>query len=76
MSLYVVPENQELLWNVISKNAYIQDFFAPYNPEKKNEWFKTIIRTFYERYKLQKLTVADLNLVNKETISYMIQNVR
>lgn len=76
MSLYVVPENQELLWNVISKNAYIQDFFAPYNPEKKNEWFKTIIRTFYERYKLQKLTVADLNLVNKETIAYMIQNVR
>lgn len=76
MSLYVVPENQELLWNVISKNAYIQDFFAPYNPEKKNEWFKTIIRTFYERYKLQKLTVAELNTVNKETISYMIQNVR
>jgi hypothetical protein len=76
MSLYVVPENQELLWNVISKNAYIQDFFAPYNPEKKNEWFKAIIRTFYERYKLQKLTVADLNNVNKETITYMIQNVR
>jgi hypothetical protein len=76
MSLYVVPENQELLWNVISKNVYIQDFFAPYNPEKKNEWFKTIIRTFYEKYKLQKLTVADLNIVNKETIAYMIQNVR
>jgi hypothetical protein len=76
MSLYVVPENQELLWNVISKNAYIQEFFAPYNPEKKNEWFKAIIRTFYERYKLQKLTVADLNAVNKETITYMIQNVR
>ena len=76
MSLYVLPENQELLWNVISKNIYIQDFFAPYNPEKKNEWFKAIIRSFYERYKLQKLTVADLNTVNKETISYMIQNVR
>ena len=76
MSLYVLPENQELLWNVISKNIYIQDFFAPYNPEKKNEWFKAIIRTFYERYKLQKLTVADLNSVNKETITYMIQNVR
>ena len=76
MSLYVLPENQELLWNVISKNIYIQDFFAPYNPEKKNEWFKAIIRTFYERYKLQKLTVADLNSVNKETITYMIQNIR
>ena len=76
MSLYVVPENQELLWNVISKNVYIQEFFAPYNPEKKHEWFKTIIRSMYEKYKTQKLSVADLNTVNKETISYMIQNVR
>lgn len=76
MSLYVVPENQELLWNVISKNIYIRDYFAPYNPEKKNEWFKTIIRMFYERYKMQNLTVADVNNVNKETISYMIQNIR
>jgi len=76
MSLYVVPENQELLWNVISKNIYIQDFFAPYNSEKKNEWFKTIIRSFYEKYKMQKLSVADLNTINKETISYMIQNIR
>ena len=76
MSLYVVPDNQELLWNVISKNIYIQDFFAPYNPDKKIEWFKTIIRTFYEKYKMQKLTVADLNTINKETISYMIQKIR
>jgi hypothetical protein len=76
MSLYVVAENQELLWNVISKNIYIRDFFAPYNPEKKHEWFKTIIRSFYEKYKMQNLSVADLNTVNKETISYMMQNVR
>lgn len=76
MSLYVVQENQELLWNVISKNIYIRDYFAPYNSEKKNEWFKTIIRMFYEKYKTQNLTVADLNNVNKETISYMIHNVR
>lgn len=76
MSLYVVQENQELLWNVISKNIYIRDYFAPYNPEKKNEWFKTIIRMFYEKYKTQNLTVAEVNNVNKETISYMIHNIR
>ena len=76
MSLYVVPENQELLWNVISKNVYIQEFFAPYNPEKKHEWFKTIIRSMYDKYKAQKLSVTELNAINKETISYMIQNVR
>lgn len=76
MSLYVVSANQELLWNVISKNSYIQTFFSQYNPDTKVEWFKTIVSRFYDQYRNQKLTVNDLNRVNKETISYMIQNVR
>jgi hypothetical protein len=76
MSLYVVSENQELLWNVISKNSYIQTFFSKYNPDTKVNWFKTIVSKFYDQYRNQKLTVNDLNRVNKETISYMIQNIR
>lgn len=76
MSLYVVSANQELLWNVISKNSYIQTFFSRYNPDTKVDWFKTIVSKFYDQYRNQKLTVNDLNRVNKETISYMIQNIR
>ena len=76
MSLYVVSENQELLWNVISKNSYIQTFFSKYNPDTKVNWFKTIVSKFYDQYRNQKLTVNYLNRVNKETISYMIQNIR
>ena len=76
MSLYIVSENQELLWNVISKNSYIQTFFSKYNPDTKVNWFKTIVSKFYDQYRNQKLTVNDLNRVNKETISYMIQNIR
>jgi len=76
MSLYVVSENQELLWNVISKNSYIQTFFSKYNPDTKVDWFKSIVSKFYDQYRNQKLTVNDLNRVNKETISYMIQNIR
>ena len=76
MSLYVVSENQELLWNVISKNSYIQTFFSQYNPDTKVDWFKSIVSKFYDQYRNQKLTVNDLNRVNKETISYMIQNIR
>mgnify|MGYP003965118109 CR=1 FL=1 len=76
MSLYVVSANQELLWNVISKNSYIQTFFSHYNPDNKVEWFKTIISHFYDKYRNQKITVNDLNRINKETILYMIQNVR
>ena len=76
MSLYVVSENQELLWNVISKNSYIQTFFSQYTPDTKVNWFKSIVSKFYDQYKNQKLTVNGLNRVNKETISYMIQNIR
>jgi hypothetical protein len=76
MSLYVVSANQELLWNVISKNSYIQTFFSQYNPDTKVEWFKTIVSKFYDQYRNQKLTVNGLNRVNRETISYMIQNIR
>ena len=76
MSLYVVSANQELLWTVISKNSYIQTFFSRYNPDTKVDWFKTIVSKFYDQYRNQKLTVNDLNRVNKETISYMIQNIR
>jgi len=76
MSLYVVSANQELLWNVISKNSYIQTFFSRYNPDTKVDWFKTIVSKFYDQYRTQQLTVNDLNRVNKETISYMIQNIR
>jgi hypothetical protein len=76
MSLYVVSANQELLWNVISKNSYIQTFFSQYNPDKKIEWFKTIISNIYDKYRNQQITVNELNAINKETISYMIQNVR
>ena len=76
MSLYVVSANQELLWNVISKNSYIQTFFSRYNPDTKVEWFKKIVSKFYDQYRTQQLTVNDLNRVNKETILYMIQNIR
>ena len=76
MSLYVVSANQELLWNVISKNSYIQTFFSQYNHDTKVDWFKSIVSKFYDQYRNQKLTVNELNRVNKETISYMIQNIR
>tara|TARA_B110000879_G_scaffold127271_1_gene167740 strand:- start:689 stop:1498 length:810 start_codon:yes stop_codon:yes gene_type:complete len=76
MSLYVVPENQELLWNVIGKNKQIQQYFNGYNPDTKVEWFKSIIRTIYDKYKTENIKVTDLNRINKETITYMLGNIR
>lgn len=75
MSQYVTPENQKLLWNVISKNPIVNDFFLS-NPYNKDEWFKSIIRMFYDQNAGRVLNQTDLLMLNKTTISYMIQNVK
>jgi hypothetical protein len=75
MTQYVTPENQKLLWNVISKNPIVNDFFLN-NPYKKDEWFKSIIRLFYDKNTGRLLNHTDLLTLNKTTISYMIQNVK
>lgn len=76
MSLYVVPENQELLWNVINKNIFVQQYFSKFPPEKQHQWFQSVIRIFYEKYKTSTISVNDLHTINRETMSYMIENIR
>jgi len=75
MSQYVTTENQKLLWNVISKNPIVNDFFS-INPYKKDEWFKSIIKMFYDKNTGRMLNQTDLLMLNKSTISYMIQNIK
>ena len=76
MSIYISKTNQELLWNVISNNNMIQQYFINKQINTKHEWFKTIISSIYEKYKDQHITTSMLSTINKETISYMIQNIR
>ena len=76
MSLYVVPANQEMLWNVINKNVYIQQYFEKFSQETQHQWFQTIIRYFYEKYKSTTITVNDLHIINRDTIAYMMDDVR
>jgi hypothetical protein len=76
MSLYVVPENQELLWNVINKNVFVQQYFSKFPPEKQHQWFQSVIRVFYEKYKGSTISVNDLHTINRDTMSYMIENIR
>ena len=76
MALYVVKENQELLWNVINNNTFVKQYFAKVGPERKHTWFKNIIENFYEQNKNNQLTVPDLHKINRSTIAYMIENIR
>lgn len=68
--------NQEMLWNVINKNAFIQQYFEKFSQETQHQWFQTIIRYFYEKYKSTTITVNDLHTINRDTIAYMMDDVR
>jgi len=75
MSKYVSPENQTLLWQVISKNEFVNHYFST-GPNLKVQWFKSIIQMFYEQNKNRTIDTTELLVLNKQTISYMIQNIR
>jgi hypothetical protein len=71
MSLYIHPENQTLLWNTLQKNPKFQNLTI-----NKGEWFSSIIRTFYEKIQyLPPLTTQDLMQINRQTISYMMEEI-
>ena len=56
MALYIHPENQELLWNIVNQNSFLTAMLSGKTPSQKQEWFKGIIETFYNmnRYKTRK----------------------
>ena len=76
MALYVVKENQELLWNVINNNPFVKQYFAKVGPEKTPGWFRGIVEKFYEQNKQKDITVTELHNINRSTIAYMIENIR
>ena len=73
MSLYIHPENQELLWKIINKNPHINEMFSKLYPVERSTWFKSIIEKFYERIGNRHISPENLNIINKETLSYMIK---
>jgi hypothetical protein len=73
MSIYVDPENQKLLWNIINTNPYLTNIFAKYHPSQKTNWFKSIIEHFYKQNQDKPINELDLHQMNKDTLAYMIQ---
>ena len=76
MSLYIHPENQELLWNIVNQNSFLTATLSTQTPSQKQVWFKGIIETFYNMNKHKTLDKSQLNKLNKDTLVYMIQMVR
>lgn len=69
MSLYILPENQTLIWNTISKMSHFQQ------KEHKQQWFQNIIQQFYDKSN-PNLNVPELRSLNKETLQYMIHELK
>ena len=40
MSLFIHPENQELLWNIVNQNPYLVSMLSTQSVEQKQKWFK------------------------------------
>jgi hypothetical protein len=76
MSLFVTPDNQTLLWNTIHKNGTAADFFSRIPHSQKEQWFKNIIQSIYLRVQNKRLTIPDLQTLNKETLKLMLTNIR
>lgn len=74
MSLYIHQENQKLIWDSIHKLPRFQEF-AKNEPGKQEAWFREIIQQFYESNKFKLLSIEELQQLNRETISYMIQDL-
>jgi len=76
MNLYINPDNQKLLWNIISNNQYITNFFYILSPADKERWFKTIIEKIYFDNQHKILTYESLKELNKQTLAYMLQDIK
>jgi hypothetical protein len=75
MSLFVHPENQKIIWNIINGNPYIIRYFESKPQQEKEEWFRKSIEDFYTRIQGKEIDPNQLNILNKEVLTSMIQSV-
>ena len=75
MSLYIHQENQKLIWESIHKLPMFQEF-GKHEEGKRETWFRSIIQQFYESNKFKLLSVEELQQLNRETVSYMLTELK
>lgn len=71
-SLYIHPDNQTILWNLINKSPLFT------NVPNKEEWFRNIISQFHQQMisaNHSPKTKEDLLNVNRQTLKYMISQL-
>jgi hypothetical protein len=76
MSLLVHPENQQLIWDITNNNQFVVQFFQNNTHIKKEQWFRAVMEHFYNTYKGKQIDKNELNQLNKEVLTYMIQSLQ
>jgi hypothetical protein len=76
MSLFIHPTNQNILWNIITGNPLVINYFNSRPSLNKEQWFKTSISNFYSNNKNRHLDKDELNNMNKELLTLMVQSIR
>lgn len=76
MSLLVHPENQQLIWDITNNNPFVVQFFQSNTHIKKEQWFRSIMEHFYNTYKGRQIDKSELNQLNREVLTYMIQSLQ
>jgi len=71
MSLYIHEENQKLIWDSMNKIPQFQQFEG-----EREQWFRSIIEQFYEHNKFKLLSVQELQQLNRDTVSYMMKDLK
>ena len=75
MSLYIHQENQKLLWESMNQHPLFQDY-GNNEPEKKEQWFRSIIEKFYESNRFKLLSLKEVQQLNREPVTYMIEDLK
>jgi formylmethanofuran dehydrogenase subunit D len=76
MSLFIRPENQNILWDTLHKTSVINSVFPPGSSvEQKNEWFKKHIESKYQKIP-RTISKEELYKINREVLSAMVVELR
>jgi len=75
MSLFILPENQNLIWNTINKVPSFQKM-GENMADDREAWFKNIMQDIYDKNRTKNLSMQELRQLNKETISSMISQLK
>lgn len=76
MSLYIIPENQKLIWDYIHKIPLFVSTWQNINPSEKEQRFNEIIYYFYETVKHKTLNVQDVRQLNRQTIMAILDDTK